>query len=173
MKRPPGFVSLSKIILEQQVSLASARAHFERLKAYVPEFKPAYLLKLTDQEMRKCHISKQKASYLRSLSSSIINGELDLKGLWELDEPEIRRQLTQIKGIGNWTADVYLMFCLQSKDIFPIGDIAIIHTVKELTAAQSKEEISALSEHWRPLRSLASFFLWHYYLRKRNRPLLL
>jgi DNA-3-methyladenine glycosylase II len=76
----------------------------------------------------------------------------------------------EIKGIGNWTADIYLMFCLQLKDIFPIGDIAVVNTVKELSDAKSKEEILLLSERWKPYRSLATYFLWHYYLRKRNKP---
>lgn len=167
--RQPGFVSLAKIILEQQVSLASAEAHFSKLNSYIAEFSPSYILKLTDDEMRKCQISRQKTKYLRALSVSIINGEIDLLKLAALSEPDIRTQLTSIKGIGHWTTDVYLMFCLQAKDIFPIGDIAIVNTVKELSAAKTAEEILTLAEQWRPLRSLAAFFLWHYYLSKRGR----
>ncbi len=173
MKRPSGFTSLCKIILEQQVSLASARAHFERLNAYVSEFTPTQILKLNDIEMRECHISKQKASYLKALSEAILRGTLNLERLSGLREPEVRKQLTKIKGIGDWTADVYLMFCLESKDIFPIGDIALVHTVKELTPANTRDEMILYSQKWKPLRSLASFSLWHYYLKKRNRPLLL
>ncbi len=119
--------------------------------------------------MRSCQISRQKAKYLRALSTSIEDKEIDLDGLAQLEETEIRTQLTQIKGIGQWTSDIYLMFCLQSKDIFPIGDIAVVNTVKELTDARTKEEIMIRVEKWQPLRSLASYFLWHYYLRKRNR----
>ncbi|HLP50888.1 MAG TPA: hypothetical protein VK154_08385 [Chitinophagales bacterium] len=81
----------------------------------------------------------------------------------------MRSKLTSIKGIGNWTTDVYLLFCLQKKDVFAIGDIAVINTVKELTDAQTKEEILAVAENWKPYRSLAVYFLWHYYLKKRNR----
>jgi DNA-3-methyladenine glycosylase II len=167
--REPGFISLSKIILEQQVSLASANAHFQKLNTYVPEFSPAHILTLTDEEMRTCQISRQKAKYLRELSSAISTGSLDLASLANLPEPEVRTILTAIKGIGHWTTDIYLMFCLQSKDIFPIGDIAVINTVKELTHARSQEEIRRLAESWRPLRSLATYFFWHYYLKKRNR----
>jgi DNA-3-methyladenine glycosylase II len=167
--RPQGFVSLSKFILEQQVSLASANAHFIKLNAFVGEFTPSNLLRLTDEEMRNCYISRQKAKYLRALSEAILSGDIDLEALPKLSEPEVRKQLTGIPGIGRWTADVYLMFCLQSKDIFPIGDIAVVNTVKELTEAKTKEEITLLAENWRPLRSLAVYFLWHYYLRKRNR----
>lgn len=168
--RPQGFVSLSKIILEQQVSLASAQAHFLKLSNYLGDFTPETVLKLTDEEMRECQISRQKANYLRALSHAIVKGDLRLEELPKLDELEIRKQLTSIKGIGDWTADVYLMFCLQSKDIFPIGDIAIINTVKELSDAKTREEIILLAEKWEPYRSLATYFLWHYYLKKRNRP---
>lgn len=167
--RPAGFISLSKIILEQQVSLASANAHFLKLKAFLKEFSPAEIVKLTDEDMRRCQISRQKATYLRELSSEILNGNLNFDSFGKMTEPEIRTQLTRIKGIGNWTADIYLLFCLQAKDIFPAGDIAVINTIKELTPAQTKAEILILSETWKPFRSLATYFLWHYYLRKRNR----
>jgi len=167
--RPQGFISLSRIILEQQVSLASANAHYLKLNAHLKEFAPAEILKLTDEEMRLCQISRQKAKYLRALSTAIIDRNIDLEQLENFDHIIIREQLTSIKGIGNWTADIYLMFCLQAKDIFPSGDIAIINTIKELTNASSKDEILLLSEKWKPFRSLATYFLWHYYLKKRNR----
>lgn len=167
--RPEGFVSLSKIILEQQVSLASANAHFNKLNTYLPAFTPGNILTLTDKEMHQCHISRQKASYLRALSLAIINNDINLDELSGMHKSNIRKRLTKIKGIGDWTADVYLMFCLQSKDIFPAGDIAIVKTVKELTKAKTKEEIILLSENWKPLRSLAAYFLWHYYLINRGR----
>jgi DNA-3-methyladenine glycosylase II len=167
--REPGFVSLSKIILEQQVSLASANAHFQKLNTYIPEFSPTHILRLTDEEMRTCQISKQKANYLRELSTAISTGALDLAGLSELPEADVRTILTAIKGIGHWTTDIYLLFCLQSKDIFPIGDIAVVNTAKELTDARTQEEILEVAERWRPYRSLATYFLWHHYLKKRNR----
>lgn len=165
--RPQGFVTLSKIILEQQVSLASANAHFINLDTYLKGITPPGILKLTDEEMRTCQISRQKSKYLRELSTAILNKNIDLEDLSNLDGPEIRRQLINIKGIGNWTVDIYLMFCLQAKDIFPVGDIAIINTVKELTPAKTKEEIILLAERWTPYRSLATYFLWHHYLEKR------
>jgi DNA-3-methyladenine glycosylase II len=167
--REIGFESLGRIILEQQVSLASANAHFQKLHSYLGEFSPANILRLTDEEMRSCQISRQKAKYLRALSEAIIAGEIDLAQLADLSEPDIRLKLTAIKGIGHWTADIYLMFCLQQKDIFPIGDIAVVNTVKELSGVQTVDEIRTLAESWRPLRSLATYFLWHYYLRKRGR----
>ena len=168
--RPQGFISLSKIILEQQVSLASAHAHFLKLNHYLNGFTPANILKLTDDEMKSCQISRQKASYLRSLADAIINRRIDLELLSELNEVEIRGQLASIKGIGEWTSDIYLMFCLQRIDVFPVGDIAVINTLRELTDAQTKAEIILLAEKWRPFRTLAAYFLWHYYLKKRSRP---
>jgi len=168
--RPQGFVSLSKIILEQQVSLASANAHFMKLHSYIKEFAPQQILTLTDAEMRSCQISRQKAKYLRELSIAVTTRSIDLDALPDLPEAEIRSQLTAIKGIGHWTTDVYMMFCLQAKDIFPIGDIALVNTVKELTGAEGREEILLRAEKWKSYRSLATYFMWHYYLRKRNRP---
>jgi len=167
--RPQGFISLSQIILEQQLSLASARAHFLKLSNYLQGFTPANILKLTDEEMRNCQISRQKALYLRSLSAAVLNGDLDLDKLSKLEEPEVRRQLTGIKGIGNWTADIYLMFCMKAKDIFPIGDIAIVNTVRELYDVKTSDEILLIAEKWKPLRSLAAYFFWHYYLGKRKK----
>lgn len=168
-QRPPGFISLSRIILEQQVSLASANAHFKKLDKALEEFTPANILKLTDEEMRNCQISRQKAKYLRALSEAVLNQTNDLNSLHELSDAEAKKRLTTIKGIGNWTADVYLLFCLQCKDVFPIGDIALVNTVKELANLSTNEEILLKVDQWRPLRSLAAYFLWHHYLRKRNR----
>jgi len=168
-QRPEGFVSLSKIILEQQVSLASAEAHFNKLNNYLPNFIPSEILKLSDKEMKTCQISRQKAKYLRALSEALINKELNFEELSNLSPDQVRKKLTNIKGIGNWTTDIYLMFCLQSKDIFPLGDIALINTIKELTKVRSKEGIIRFTQKLKPFRSLAAYFLWFYYLKKRNR----
>ena len=168
-QRPQGFVTLCKLILEQQVSLASAHAHFTKLNGYVKAFEPYYLLKLNDEEFRSCHISRQKTAYLRALSEAVLNGQLDIEALEQADENTVRTQLTAIKGIGQWTTDVYLMFCLQRTDIFPIGDVAVVNTIKEFTGLQTREEMLAHAENWRPYRSLAVYFLWHHYLKKRIR----
>jgi len=167
--RPEGFITLSRIILEQQVSLASANAHFLKLSTYVKDFTPSAIVKLSDEEMRSCQISRQKSSYLKALSSAIIDNSLDLEKISKKSEEEIRKELTNIKGIGNWTVDVYLMFCLQAKNILPIGDIALFNTIKELTSANTKEEMISFAERWKPLRSLATYFLWHHYLEKRKK----
>ena len=119
--------------------------------------------------MRSCQISRQKSKYLRGLSTEILSQNINLEQLQTYDPAEVRRKLTAIKGIGDWTADIYLLISLQHKDIFPIADIALINAMKELTNAQTKEEILLEAEKWKPLRSLATYFLWHYYLSKRNR----
>ncbi len=168
-KRDPGFVSLSRIILEQQISLESANAHFKKLNDYLKSFSPKEILKLTDAEMRDCQISRQKSSYLRALAKAIIDNQLNLDDLDDMDEEAIRKDLMAIKGIGKWTSDIYLMFCLQRKDIFPIGDIAVVNTVKELYKIESREEILAVTEKWIPFRSLGSYCMWNYYLKSRNR----
>jgi DNA-3-methyladenine glycosylase II len=167
--RPEGFISLSRIILEQQVSLQSAKAHFNKLNSFLPAFTPGEIVKLTDEEMRLCQISRQKSLYLRALSAAILERKIDLKKLSELPLDEVRHQLKRLKGIGDWTVDIYLVFCLQAKDIFPAGDIAVINTIKELTGLTTKEEMVTYSEKWKPYRSLATFYLWHYYLCKRGR----
>jgi DNA-3-methyladenine glycosylase II len=168
-QRPLGFISLSRIILEQQISLASAEAHFKKLNNYLSEFSPIEILKLNDKEMRACQISRQKTEYLRALSLAVINKNLVFDDLHKMNPEEVRKKLTSIKGIGNWTTDIYLMFCLQSKDIFPMGDIALITTIKELTKVKNKEGITRLTKKWMPYRSLAAYFLWYYYLKKRKR----
>lgn len=168
-QRPEGFVSLSKIILEQQVSLASAEAHFKKLNSYLKEFSPKEILKLSDEEMRACQISRQKAKYLRALSQAVINKELIFTDLKKLDTIDIRKKLTNIKGIGEWTTDIYLMFCLQNKNIFPLGDVALITTIKELVKIKSEGGIIRFTNKLKPLRSLAAYFLWYYYLKKRKR----
>ena len=168
-QRPQGFVSLSRIILEQQVSLASAEAHFNMLNGYINDFTPNEILKLSDKEMRTCQISRQKAKYLRALSLAVLNKDLIFDELQKLNAEEVREKLTRIRGIGHWTTDIYLMFCLQSKDIFPLGDIALINTIRELTKAKTKSGIVRITQKWKPYRSLAAYFLWYYYLKKRNR----
>lgn len=102
-RRKPGFVTLCKLILEQQVSLASAHAHFLKLQTYLGDFTPERILMLDDQEMRNCQISRQKSSYLRNLSTAILEKRIDPDDLASLEEQAVRSQLTAIKGIGNWT----------------------------------------------------------------------
>ena len=167
--RPQGFESLCKLIIEQQVSLASAKACYLKMESFLIKVTPQNIINASDEDFRNNSVSKQKTVYLNELSKAIINKTLDLETLSQKSEEQIKQELTTIKGIGNWTAEVYIMFCLQKEDVFPIGDIALQNTLKELFSVTTKEEMLLLSENWKPNRSLATYFFWHYYLKKRNR----
>ncbi|GAB3999033.1 DNA-3-methyladenine glycosylase [Spirosoma daeguense] len=161
------FETLVHIILEQQVSLASALATLTKLKEKTQHITPDTVLCLSDDEMRACFVSRQKMGYIRGLAQSIKKGEVNLDELAEMSNDEIRARLIGLKGIGNWTIDVYLMFTLQRADIFPIGDLAAVNALKrlkQLSPAVTKEEILEISECWKPYRSVACMMLWHYYL---------
>lgn len=165
--RPNSFESLVHIILEQQVSLASALSALNKLRERVQEITPARVILLTDEEMRACYVSRQKSSYIKFLAEAILSGQLKLEEFHKLPDEEVRAELVALKGIGNWTADVYLMFALQRADIFPIGDLALVNAlkrVKQLPAETTREEMLEIAARWQPYRSLASMLLWHYYL---------
>lgn len=167
--RPQGFETLALLILEQQVSIDSAKATFLKLKNILPLFTPHYTLALADEEYRNCGVSRQKTSYIKALANAVNNKDINLESLPFKSPALVREELINIKGIGNWTIDVYLMFCLQSTDILPLGDIAIVNTIVELFNIHDKNEMEILSKSWSPHRSVATFLLWHYYLGKRNR----
>ncbi len=168
-KRPQGFETLVLLILEQQVSIDSAKATFLKLKAKEQNFQPESLLSFSDEEYRNIGVSRQKTSYIKALSSSIINNEIDIESLANKTSQQVREELIKIKGIGNWTIDVYLMFSLQAPDIMPLGDIAVVNTIKELLDIHDKQEMEIYVSKWSPHKSVATFLLWHYYLSKRNR----
>lgn len=168
-KRPEGFETLVLLILEQQVSIDSAKATFMKLKAKEENFHPEILLALSDEEFRNLGVSRQKTSYIKALSMAILNKDIELESLSRKSDLQVREELIKIKGIGNWTIDIYLMFCLQAPDLLPLGDIAVVNTIKELFEINDKETMLAHSENWKPYRSMATFLLWHYYLGKRRR----
>ena len=167
--RPQGFATLALLILEQQVSIDSAKATFVRLQSLVPSFTPTKILVLTDEAFRAAGVSRQKTSYIKGLAEAIIQKQIDIVSLAHKPVEQVREELIALKGIGNWTIDVYLMFCLQAPDIIPLGDIAVINTIKELLGIIDKGDIKNYTDNWAPHRSLATFLLWHYYLCKRNR----
>jgi DNA-3-methyladenine glycosylase II len=169
--RPASFASLIHIILEQQVSLASAKAALEKLKEKIGAITPEKLLLLSDAELRSCYFSRQKTVYARCLAGAIATKKLNLKKLVAATDDEIRNELKKIKGIGDWTVDVYLLFVLQRTDVFPTGDLAMMNALKEikqLPKHTASEEIIQLAEAWRPHRSLATMLLWHHYIKTRN-----
>ncbi len=167
--RPQGFATLVLLILEQQVSVDSAKATFLKIKLHTANLNPETLNSLSDATFRSFGVSRQKTTYIKALATAIINNEIDLDHLPLLTAAEVRETLIKIKGIGHWTIDVYLMFCLQSPDILPLGDIAVINTITELLDLNDKSQIARYTQNWQPHRSAATFLLWHYYLRKRNR----
>jgi len=168
--RPNTFESLVHIILEQQVSLASALAALNKLRERITEITPERVLLLGDEEMKSCYFSRQKMSYVRHLAESLINKKVDLASIEKLPDDKVRIILNQLKGIGNWTTDIYLMFVLQRRDIFPIGDLAAVNALKQLKKLPntiSKEELLQIVFHWQPYRTVATMLLWHYYLSLR------
>ena len=167
--RPSGFVALSQLILEQQVSIASAKACYNKIESHLNGFTPKLLLNISDEELKSYGVSRQKISYIKNLAVCIEENKIDLESFHSKTETEIYAELIQLKGIGKWTAQVYLMFCLQKKDVFPIGDIAVQHTMRELFQTETLEEMENHANNWKPFRSLATYLLWHHYLKKRNR----
>lgn len=168
-KRPQGFETLVLLILEQQVSIDSAKATFLKIKASQKAIAPEILLHVSDEEYRNLGVSRQKTSYIKALATAILNKELDLESLPAKTAHQVREELIKIKGIGNWTIDIYLMFCLESPDLLPLGDIAVVNTIKELLDIHDKDAMEIHAKQWRPYRSYATYLLWHYYLKKRNR----
>lgn len=165
--RDPGFPTLIHIILEQQVSLASARAAYFKLTDLVCQLTPERFLEIGDAELREIGFSRQKSAYCRGLSKAILRGELDIKELGGLDDNTVRTRLMQVKGIGPWTADIYLLMALLRPDVWPAGDLAIakaVQRIKGLASRPSPEILSKIAEPWRPWRALAARILWHYYL---------
>jgi len=169
--RPCSFQTLIHFILEQQVSLASARAALIKLKEKTGTITPLKLLALSDEEMKSCYFSRQKLKYARHLADAIVSKKLALKKLAAMPDEDVRKELTSIKGIGNWTADVYLLFALHRTDVFPTGDLAMMNAFKEIKQLDknlSKEESLRVAEPWKPYRSIATMLLWHYYIEKRG-----
>jgi DNA-3-methyladenine glycosylase II len=170
--REPGFPTLVYIILEQQVSLASAKAAFDRLNAAVRPLTPRRFLKLTDAELLRIGFSRQKTLYTRLLAESLSRHYFDLRDLHDLHDDAARKMLTAFKGIGNWTADIYLLSALRRRDIWPTGDLALataVQEVKRLRQRPSPERLEKMSAPWRPWRAVAARMFWHHYLSKRGR----
>jgi DNA-3-methyladenine glycosylase II len=168
-RRPQGLETLVLLILEQQVSIDSAKATFLKLRERIKIFDPTIFLDLADEEFRSIGVSRQKTSYIKALSTAVLSKNVDLESLASKTPEQVREELIKIKGIGNWTIDVYLMFSLQAPDLIPLGDVAVVNTIKELLDINEKEAMELHAEKWSPHRSYATFLLWHYYLKKRNR----
>jgi DNA-3-methyladenine glycosylase II len=170
--RPNTFETLVHIILEQQVSLSSALSALNKLREHVQELTPAKAWLLTDEEFRACYCSRQKTAYIKYLAEALLTGRIKLEAFGQMPDDDIRAEMIKLKGIGNWTVDVYLMFVLQRADIFPIGDLAAVNAlkrIKNLPAALNREEVIAVAGEWQPYRTIATMMLWHYYLSVRKK----
>lgn len=170
-EREASFATLVHIILEQQVSLASALSAFNKLKERLVEITPEKVLSLTDEELKSCYFSRQKTVYARDLSKAILEEKLDLENLQTLSDEEVKLKLKQIKGIGDWTADIYLLMALLRTDVMPKGDLALhvaYQKLKDLPHRPNSDEFIKLAEKWSPYRAVAARLLWHFYLSERK-----
>ncbi len=168
--RGPGFATLVQIILEQQVSLASAKACFDKLEARLGRVTPSAFLTVNDTDLKKDGFSRQKTAYCRGLAVAVIEGSIDLDALEHLPDEDVKKNLIAVKGIGHWTADIYLLMALLRPDIMPRGDIALHSAWHRLSGEQkpTADEFLDIAERWRPHRSTAARLLWHFYLSEKR-----
>jgi DNA-3-methyladenine glycosylase II len=169
-RRPTGFQTLAHIILEQQVSLKSAKAMLNRLESAIQPFTPLRFIELGDDHLRRLGVTRQKSAYLIGLADSIVSGELSFTKLARMSDDDARLALTRLKGIGSWSADVYLLMAMRRADIWPSGDLALAVAMHELKGLQNRPrpmELERLAEQWRPHRAVAARMLWQYYLGRR------
>jgi DNA-3-methyladenine glycosylase II len=165
-KRPPGFEGLAWIVVGQQVSTASAAAIWGRLRQVLEPATPDAFLRLSDEELRAAGLSAGKVRTIRAAAREIAEGRLPLDRLHEFPADEAHGLLTGVKGIGPWTADIYLLFCLGHPDAFPSGDLAVQEAARlayGLDARPDAKALTALAERWRPWRGVAAKVLWAYY----------
>ena len=166
-QREQGFHTLVHIILEQQVSLKSAKAAYDKLENAIGKPEPTKFLQLGDAELKKIGFSRQKTSYCRGLAETVCNGEIKLETLANFSDEEVRKALTAIKGIGPWTANIYLLMALGRPDVWPAGDLALeigYQKLCGLAAKPSAKELATISMQWKPLRAIAARLIYHFYL---------
>jgi DNA-3-methyladenine glycosylase II len=169
--RPADFSTLVHIILEQQVSLASAKACHDKLCERLGKLTPKKFLTLDDAELKIVGFSRQKTSYVRNLAETILARKFSLRALETLPNEAAKETLKQLKGVGDWTADVYLLMCLLRHDVMPRGDIALHAAYKKLKGLDhrpSSDEFIEIAEKWRPHRASAARLLWHFYLSEKK-----
>lgn len=168
--RDPGFATLLNIILEQQVSLASARACFEKLNARLGEVTAGDFLTLSDAELKRIGFSRQKTAYARHLSEAVIERRIDFDILHRLPDAGVKTELIKLKGVGEWTSDIYLLMAMLRPDVMPKGDIAL-HTAWHKLSGEPRptsDEFLLIAERWKPYRSVAARLLWHFYLSEKR-----
>ena len=166
-KRDASFPTLVHIILEQQVSLASALSAFKKLQEKLGEITPEAVLSLSDEELKAAYFSRQKTVYVRELAKAVLDKKLNLADLENLSDEKVKVELKQIKGIGNWTADIYLLMAMLRADVMPKGDLALHVAWQRLTKSENRpnsDEFQQIAQKWKPLRAVAARLLWHFYL---------
>ena len=171
-QRRPGFGTLLHIILEQQVSVEAARAMYARLRKECRWVTPERFLALDDPTLRQCGFSRQKMAYGRHLAAAILDGSFDPKALARHDDETALAELVKLKGIGRWSAEVYLLFALARPDIWPAGDLGLqlaLQWLKGLENRPDAQTLRRLAEPWRPWRAVAACLLWQFYLHRLNR----
>ena len=170
--REPGFAGLAAIIVSQQVSVASASAIFARLSARLEPLDAHGVLAADDEALRACGLSGPKIRALRSVARAVAAEELDLGGLGSLDAVDAHRALVAVSGVGPWTADIFLLFCLGHPDAFPAGDLALQEAARLALGLETRPDarrLEAIAERWRPWRGVAARMLWAYYRQAKQR----
>ena len=170
-QRATGFRTLVHIILEQQVSLSSAKSMLLRLETAIQPFTPERVMELGEMRLRELGVTRQKSSYLLDLSEALVSRRLSLQSLARLSDDQVLVQLTGIKGIGLWSANIYLLMAMRRADIWPAGDLALAVALKELKGLPTRpspEQLELIAEAWRPHRAVAARMLWQYYLGRKS-----
>ncbi len=167
--RRPGFPTLIRIILEQQVSLASAASMFERLKQNIVPLEPERFIDLGETHLKSLGLTRQKTAYCLHLAETVRDKLLDLSAFSRLSDEEAKATLMQVKGIGSWSADIYLLMVLRRPDIWPTGDLALLIAAGKLKKLKTlkADQLMKMADAWRPFRSVAARMLWQYYLAER------
>lgn len=170
-ERRPGFATLVHMILEQQVSLASAKAAFDRLGAAASPLTPERFLEFDARELKRIGFSRQKTDYCRRLAHAVLDRTIDMRRWNRMEDDAVRAELTTLKGVGPWTADVYLLMVLRRPDVWPVGDRALAvsaQRVKRLHECPTPERLDRIGKRWQPWRAVAARLLWHDYLSVRE-----
>ena len=174
--RKPGFPTLINIILEQQVSLRSAASMFARLQHNIVPFQAARFCELGPDFLKSLGLTRQKTAYCLHLADALVSKQLNLKRFYRMSDEEVKADLMRLKGIGSWSADIYLLMALRRPDIWPTGDLAIavaVADLKKLDRPPKPDELEKMARRWKPYRAVAARMLWQYYLAKRNGRVLL
>ncbi len=171
--RPPGFPGLLQAIVAQQISNQAAAAIWGRLRVVEDALEPTGMLALPDDVLRTAGLSRPKVAHARALAAAFLDGTLDAAGIASLDDEAAVAKIATVRGLGRWTAEVYLLFALGRHDVFPAGDIALAAAaadIKQLDARPGPVELRALADAWRPARALAARLLWHHWRHLTGRP---